>query len=73
MTLILSSNVIGDDKTNFPFKLLLTDRQVARLFEAFTNRSSANIKFAKTQLSKIKSGGFLGRLLGPLLKVGLPI
>ena len=28
----------------------------------------------KTQLSKmIQSGGFLGRLLGPLLKTGLPL
>ena len=29
---------------------------------------------SKTQLSKmIQSGGFLGRLLGPLLKTGLPL
>ena len=29
---------------------------------------------SKTQLSKIiQSGGFLGRLLSPLLKIGLPL
>ena len=34
----------------------------------------ADIKLSKTQLSKmIQSGGFLGRLLGPLLKTGLPL
>ena len=32
------------------------------------------MKLSKTQLSKmIQSGGFLGRLLGPLLKTGLPL
>ena len=34
----------------------------------------AKIKWSKTQLHKIvQSGGFLGRLLGPLLKAGLPL
>ena len=43
-------------------------------FNAFGNGSSANIKLSKTQLHKIgQSGGFLGRLLGPLLKTGLPL
>ena len=33
-----------------------------------------NIKLSKTQLSKmIQSGGFPGRLLGRLLKAGLPL
>ena len=69
----LSSNMIGDIETNFPHKLLLTNRQVSNLHKAFTNNSSTNIKLSKTQLSKmIQSGGFLGRLLGPLLKTGLP-
>ena len=32
------------------------------------------LKLSKTQLHKIgKSGGFLGRPLGPLLKSGLPL
>ena len=39
----------------------------------FANSSSANIKLSKTQLHKIgQSGEFLDRLLGPLLKTGLP-
>ena len=33
----LSSNMIGDDETNFPHKLLLTKRQVANLCKAFAN------------------------------------
>ena len=66
--------MIGDDETNFPHKLLLTNRQVSNLHKAFANHSSADIKLSKTQLSKmIQSGGFLGRLLGPLLKTGLPL
>ena len=69
----LSSNMVGDGETNFPHKLLLTNRQVANLRKAFANHSSADIKLSKTQLSKmIRSGGFLGWLLGPLLKPGLP-
>ena len=70
----LSSNMIGDNETNFPHKLLLTNRQVANLRTAFANHLSTNIKLSKTQLSKmIQSGGFLGRLLGRLLKMGLPL
>ena len=70
----LSSNMIGDNKTNFPHQLLLTNRQVANIRKAFANNSSIDIKLSKTQLSKmIQSGGFLGRLLGPLLKTGLPL
>ena len=66
--------MIGDNETNFPHKLLLTNRQVANLRKAFANHSSADIKLSKTQLSKmIQSGGFLGRLLGPLLETGLPL
>ena len=69
----LSSNMDGDDETNFTHKLLLTNRQVENLRKAFANKSSTNIKLSETQLSKmIHSGGFLGRLLGPLLKTGLP-
>ena len=65
----------GDnEETNFPHKLLSTKRRASSLRKAFANRSSADIKLSKTQLSKmIQSGGFLGRLLGPLLKTGLPL
>ena len=72
----LSSNIIGDsdDGNNFPHELLLSNTQVSRLCKAFANNSSANIKLSKTQLHKIgQPGGFLGRLLGPLLKTGLPL
>ena len=72
----LSSNMVGDsnDQTNFPHELLLTDRQVSSIRKAFSNNSSVDIKFTKTQLSKmIQSRGFLGKLLGPLLKTGLPL
>ena len=74
VVLRLSSNVIGDNESNFSHKLLLTNRQVANLRKAFANYLSTDIKLSKTQLSKmIQSGGFLGRLLGPLLKTGLPL
>ena len=64
----------SNDQTNFPHELLLTNRQVANLCKTFVNNSSADIKFSKTQFSKmIKLGQFLGRLLGPLLKAGLPL
>ena len=66
--------MVGDNETNFPHKLLLTKRQVTNLRKAFANYLSTDIKLSKTQLSKmIQSGGFLGRLLGPLLKAGLPL
>ena len=73
-TLKISSNVVGDsnDENDFPHKLLLTNTQVSKLHKAFANGLSANVKSSKTQLHKIgQSGGFLGRLLGPLLKTGL--
>ena len=72
----LSPNMIVDsnDETNFPHELSLTDRQVSTIRKALSNNSSVDIKFSKTQLSKmIQSGGFLGKLLGPLLKAGLPL
>ena len=62
------------DNTNFPHELLLTDRQVANIHKAFANNLSTDIKFSKAQLSKmIQSGGFLGKLLGPLLRTRLPL
>ena len=74
IVLRLSSNMIGDNETNFLHQLLLTNRQVTNIRKAFANNSSIEIKLSKTQLLKmIQSGGFLGRLLGPLLKTGLPL
>ena len=72
----LSPSMIGDsnDKSNFPHELLLTNRQVPSIRKAFAYNSSADIKFSKAQLLKmIQSGGFLDKLLGPLLKIGLPL
>ena len=76
VVLRLSSNMVGNsnDNTNFPHELSLTNRQVENIRKAFANHLSTDIKLSKTQLSKmILSGGFLGRLLGPLLKTGLPL
>ena len=71
-----SLNVAGDsnDENDFSHKLLLTNKQVLKLREAFTKGSSANVKLSKTWLHKIgPSREFLGRLLGALLKTGLPL
>ena len=66
--------MIGDNETNFCHQLLLTNRQVGNIRKAFANNSLIDIKLSKTQLSKmIQSGGFLGRLLGSLLKTGIPL
>ena len=66
--------MVVDNETNFPHKLLLTNRQVENVCKAFGNKSSTDINLSKTQLSKmIQSGGFLGRLLDLLLKTGLPL
>ena len=71
VVLRLSSNMIGDNETAFPDKLLLTNRQVSNLHKVFANNSSADIKLSKSQLSKmIQSGEFPGRLLCPSLKTG---
>ena len=70
----LSLGMVGDDKINFPHKLLLTNRQVANLLKAFASKSSTDIKLSKTQISKVvQSGGYLRRLLCPLLRTGLPL
>ena len=76
VTLKISSHVVGDsnDENNFPYKLFLTNTQVSKLRKIFPNNSSANVTLSKTRLHKIrKSGGFLGRLLGPLLQTRLPL
>ena len=76
VVLRLWSNMIGnsDDENYFPYELVLTNRQVANFCKAFENDSSTDIKLSKTQLTKMmQSGGFLCRLLGPLLKTGLSL
>ena len=54
VTLKISSNVVRDssDVDNFSHKLLLTNTQVSKLCQAFSNGSSANTKLSKTQLHK---------------------
>ena len=57
--------------SNFPHKLLLTNRQVSSLRKAFAYNLSTDTKLSKTQLSKmIQSGRFLSKFLGPILKTG---
>ena len=57
---------------NLSHELLLTTRQTTKLRNAIGNNMPTDIKFSKAQISKIiQSGGFLGKLLGLLLKAGL--
>ena len=76
VALRLSSNMIGnsDDETNVRYILFLTNRQVANIRKAFAKNTSTDIKLSKTPLSKmLQSEGFLGRLLGSLLRTALPL
>ena len=62
------------DGNDLPYELLLTTRQKTKLRNAFNNNLSTDLKLSRAQISKIiQSGWFLGRLLGPLLKTGLPL
>ena len=55
-------------------EMLLTTRQTIKLRNAIENNLQTDIKLIKAQISKIfQSGGFLGNILGPLLKTGLPL
>ena len=59
---------------DLPHELLLTTRQKTKLRNALNNNMSTDLKLSKAQISKIiQSRGFLGRLLGPLVKTGLPL
>ena len=71
---MLSSNMVGNSnkETNFPHKLLLTNREILNLRKTFNNHTSADIKFSKAQLTKMQKVGFL-KFLAPLLKSGLPL
>ena len=75
VTLNLLSNLIGNsnNETNFPHKLSLTDTQVSKIRKAFAYGTPANIKFSKTQLSKmIQSGGDLADLLTAIPQAMFP-
>ena len=70
-TLRMSLKTFAEDE--LPHELLLT-RQKTKLKNAFNNNMSTDLKLSRAQISKIvQSGGFLGRLIGPLLKTGLPL
>ena len=59
---------------NLPHELLLTTRQTTKLRNVIKNNLQTDIKLSKAQISKIiQSGGFLDKILGPLLKTGLPV
>ena len=59
---------------NLPHELLLRTRQKTKIRNAFNNNTSTDTKLSKAQINKIiQSGGFLGRILGPLIKTGLPL
>ena len=76
VVLRLSSNMVGhsDDETSFTHKLFLNNRQGANLCKAFAKLSKTDINLSKAQLSKtIQSGGFLGKLLCLILRIGLPL
>ena len=60
VVLRLSLNMIGNNETSFPHKLLLNNRQVTNLRKAVTNHLSTDIKLYKNS-KMIESGGFLGR------------
>ena len=67
-------NVRMFNRNNYPHKLFLTTRQTTKLRNAIENNMSTDIKLSKAQISKIiQSGGFLVKILGPLLKTGLPL
>ena len=59
---------------NAPHELLVTTRQKTKVRNAFNNNMSTDLKLSKAQINKIiQSEGLLGKLLGPLLKTGLPL
>ena len=62
------------NRNDLPHELLLTTRQKTKIRNAFNNNMSTDLKLSKAQINKIiQSGGFLSKLLGPLLKTGLPL
>ena len=74
----LRMNLKMFDGNDLPHELLLTTRQKAKLTNAFNNKMSTDLKLSRAQISKItQSGGFFGSLLsklvGPLMKVAIPL
>ena len=52
VVLRLLSNMIGDNETNFPHKLLLTNRQVSDLRQAFANHFQLISNYQKLNYQK---------------------
>ena len=76
MTLRINLKML--DGNDLPHELLLTTRQKTKIRNAFNNNTSTDIKLSKAQINKIiQSGGFLGSLLsklvGPLMKLAVPL
>ena len=66
------------DGNDLPHELLFTTKRKIKLRNAFNNNMSTDLKFSRTQISKIiQSGGFLGSLLsklpGSVMKVVIPL
>ena len=66
------------NKDELPHEILLTTRQNTKLRNAINNNLATDIKLNKAQIKKlIQSRGFLGKLLsklvGPLMKVAMPL
>ena len=71
---ILGMNPRMFNVNNLPHELFLTQRKITKLRNNIENNLQTDIKLSKAQISKIiQSGGFLGKLLGPLLKSGFPL
>ena len=62
----------SNDETDYPHKLLLTNRQISKIQKAFNNYLNSGIKLSRAGISKMQAGGFL-KFLAPLLKSGLPL
>ena len=66
------------NKDELPLELLLTTRQNAKLRNAINNNLATDIKLRKAQIKKIIQSGYvlgklLSKLVGPLMKVALPL
>ena len=69
---ILKLNKKKFEDKELPYKLFLTIRQTTKIRNAFTNNVSTDIKFSKTQISKIiQIGQFFGSWLTNLGKKAL--
>ena len=62
------------NENNLPNELLLTTKQKTKIRNPFNNNRTTDLKLSKAQINKIiQSGRSFSKLLGPLLKTGLPL